>query len=364
MLTQKHDHANYWPGKMYLPKRRVTQSTIKHHRGHAVSVIVGMLIMVLIVVGTATVIYAYAGNSIGKLSSSSNNLIANSGSAITEQVKIELQHIQPDIEWTDTIVCLALTVQFTDRVHAFTVSTSCVDQPFAIHLDEATDLGNIRFYLTLSGGLFSNPVDSWLESVSSAPANQATSATFWLNIASGIPASSAITVYMDFQSTSIDFDGVIAGEAPRVLSPTYGQFDNGAQVSLYYNNGGTVSNLNVANGGTVSVSSQPNPYGATTSVVSLTGPGSTTTSSETVAWINTPLIGDNFIAEGWVNIATNLNGLFAVRGSSSSSTTNYMIGDGWSADAASITYRERDNEYIASRRWIAIDWLVLESGDS
>jgi hypothetical protein len=98
---------------------------------------------------------------------------------------------------------------------------------------EAPDLGNIRFFGTLSNGIFSSPISSWLEHVSSSPANQATSASFWLNLQTGIAALASMTVYMTFTGTSTEFDGSIAGEAPQ-LSTSYGTYDNGANVfSLY-----------------------------------------------------------------------------------------------------------------------------------
>ncbi len=92
------------------------------------------------------------------------------------------------------------------------------------------------------------------------------------------------------------------------------------------------------NGGTLANSAQTNPYGGTSGVFTLTGKGSTGTSSETVAWYTSPVVGDLFVVEGWVNIDTNLNGLFAVRGSSSSTTTNYILGDGWTGDESSMAY--------------------------
>ena len=88
VLNQKHDNSNDRLGEMKLLKGRATRNTTKYHGRRAVSVIVGALIMVIIVVATATVIFAYANNSFANLSSSSNNLFANSGNALEEQFKI------------------------------------------------------------------------------------------------------------------------------------------------------------------------------------------------------------------------------------------------------------------------------------
>jgi hypothetical protein len=43
---------------------------------------------------------------------------------------------------------------------------------------------------------------------------------------------------MAFLPTSTEFDGIVAGEAPE-LSPTYGQYDNGANVFAQYGGGGS-----------------------------------------------------------------------------------------------------------------------------
>ncbi|MGH2639354.1 MAG: hypothetical protein ACRDF4_08760, partial [Rhabdochlamydiaceae bacterium] len=53
-------------------------------------------------------------------------------------------------------------------------------------------------------------------------------------------------------------------------------------------------------------------------------------------------------AEGWINVSPNLNGLFAVRGASSSTTTNYLLGGGWSGDASSITYESGTTNNLLS----------------
>jgi len=201
---------------------------------------------------------------------------------------------------------------------------------FSSYLDNPVD--NLLFF-DYSG----NSLNAWLANGTS---NTYTNGLVWLKLnSSGIAALSSITVYMGFYATGtnhLSSSGPF-GEAPQLTS-TYGQYDDGSKVFLYYNNGQSTAGLNVANGGTVSTSSQANPYGGTTGTLSLTGKGSTSSSSETVAWYNSPVVGDNFIAEGWINIGTNQNGLYAVRGSSSSTTTNYLLGDGWANSAASVVY--------------------------
>jgi hypothetical protein len=98
---------------------------------------------------------------------------------------------------------------------------------------ESTDLQNIEFFYA-NGTL----IPSWLESGNS---NNATNTVYWLSIANGIPANSTVTVYMGFASPSTNlFNNQTTGEAPQ-LSPTYGEYDDGANVfTSYWNFAGTV----------------------------------------------------------------------------------------------------------------------------
>ncbi len=70
-------------------------------------------------------------------------------------------------------------------------------------------------------------IPSWLENYTS------THAIWWIKVGS-IPASSSITVYMGFASNSTNlFNNKTIGEAPQ-LSPTYAEYDDGANVFLSY----------------------------------------------------------------------------------------------------------------------------------
>ena len=71
---------------------------------------------------------------------------------------------------------------------------------------------------------------------------------------------SSNTIYMGFyaKGTSHLSSSRPFGEAPQ-LSSTYGQYDDGANVFLYYNDGVSTSGLSVTNGGTLSTSAQANP---------------------------------------------------------------------------------------------------------
>ena len=95
---------------------------------------------------------------------------------------------------------------------------------------EATNLGNIRFY---SG---QQELYSWCESNCSSSSS---SALFWIKLPNGIPAQQSVTVNMTFEPKTVNYDGVYAGEAPQ-LSPSYGEYDNGANVfNNYWNFSGT-----------------------------------------------------------------------------------------------------------------------------
>ena len=98
-------------------------------------------------------------------------------------------------------------------------------QSFAYTSNEATDLGNIRFYQG------STELYSWCESGCSSSSSNA---VFWINIPSGISAGGTATVNMYFLSNTVEYDDVFAGEAPG-LSHSYAEYDNGASTfgSLY-----------------------------------------------------------------------------------------------------------------------------------
>ncbi|MEM0124622.1 MAG: hypothetical protein QXF41_03735, partial [Candidatus Micrarchaeaceae archaeon] len=91
---------------------------------------------------------------------------------------------------------------------------------------EAANLDNIEFF-------YQNwqVIPSWLESGASSDSTQT---IYWLKLSDSIPADSSITVYMGFAATSTNlFNGNTVGEAPG-LSPTYGEYDDGAEVFNYY----------------------------------------------------------------------------------------------------------------------------------
>ncbi len=199
----------------------------------------------MITILLSTIILAFATTALGSSSVNFSNLVSGANNSLNTQLVIE----QVTFPQTTTISYVVISITNTQSL----ATPSPFQQQVTINPSlyttlEAADLGNIRFYMSFSNSAFSGPVDSWLESVSSTPANTATSATFWLNVASGIPASSKISVYLVFLSTGTEFDGVIAGEAPQ-LSTTFGQYDNGQNVFSVYG-GAAWTGFSVEGGGT------------------------------------------------------------------------------------------------------------------
>ncbi|MGC8533131.1 MAG: DUF2341 domain-containing protein [Candidatus Parvarchaeum sp.] len=93
---------------------------------------------------------------------------------------------------------------------------------------EAPNLDNIEFFYP-NGTI----IPSWLENGSRSSEN----AVYWLKIGS-IPANSSINAFIGFASTNLNlFNGKTVGEAPQ-LSPTYGEYDDGANVFIHYGGGG------------------------------------------------------------------------------------------------------------------------------
>ena len=194
---------------------------------------------------------------------------------------------------------------------------------------EASNLQNVEFFYP-NGTV----IPSWLESGNS---NTATNTIYWLNISGGIPADTKFRIFMGFATTSTNlFNKVSTGEAPQ-LSSTYAEYDDGTHVFDFYSLG-NLSQYSIMNGGKLSLVNQTTPYSQNAPVLSLSGPGSTAISQETVAWLKKPYAGNNVIIEGWINISANDNAMFAARGASATTDTNYLLGSGWSGAQAVIAY--------------------------
>jgi len=193
--------------------------------------------MLIVVLAVASIIFVYSSTSLSSFGSGLSNLLTNQGNSLAEQMSVE-QVVFNLTSGPPPYVPLTITNSQISASPAPFQQSVTIDPALYTSI-EATDLGNVRFFTTFSANTFSGQIDSWLESFSgSITPNTATSALFWLNLPSGIGASTAITIYMVFEPTSTGFDGSIAGEAPE-LSTTYGVHDNGANVFTLYGGGGS-----------------------------------------------------------------------------------------------------------------------------
>ncbi|MCL4376387.1 hypothetical protein M1558_02760 [Candidatus Parvarchaeota archaeon] len=96
-----------------------------------------------------------------------------------------------------------------------------------INLAAGHEFQNVEFFNTTNGSV----IDSWLESYNSKYA------IFWIKLPNGIPANTNLTdIAIGFVSNTTSlFNNKTTGEAPQ-LSPTYAEYDDGANVFNYYEN--------------------------------------------------------------------------------------------------------------------------------
>ncbi|MHB2037265.1 MAG: archaellin/type IV pilin N-terminal domain-containing protein [Nitrososphaerales archaeon] len=283
----------------------------KQRKRKAISEIISTLLVILITISLGITVLAFSSSQLDNLSSSFLGLVSGSGQSISNNMVVEQVQFGSSL-----FVPISITNSQTSTTAAPFQQVIIINPSLYTTL-EAQDLGNIRFYSTLSGKTFSGPIDSWLEYVSSTPANTATTATFWLNLPNGIAGSTSINIYMTFLSTSTEFDGRVAGEAPQ-LSSTYGQYDNGANVFNFYDNfvGTSLSSKWQApiasSGGTVSVNN-----GITFSVASSSDYVFLPTAS-TIAY---PQVSEMLFDPG----GTSTVGIYPTLGETTSTTTSNWI---------------------------------------
>jgi hypothetical protein len=167
-------------------------------------------------------------------------------------------------------------------------------QSSAYTVNEASDLGNIRFY---QGG---QELYSWCESgCTSASSN----AVFWINLPSGIGASSSIALNMYFLTNTVEYDGVYAGECPTCNS-IYAKYDNGGKVFNFYDN--FAGNSGLSSAWTVSQDAYTVSNGLT-----ITQTGSGTPGGGTPGYIATSAysIGSPFMTMDWYGSFPNTNNI-------------------------------------------------------
>jgi len=174
---------------------------------------------------------------------------------------------------------------------------------------ENYNLGNIRFYQG------STELYSWCESGCS---NTSSNAVFWIKLPNGINKNSNTIINMTFEQKSTNYDGNYTGEAPQ-LSPTYGEYDNGANVFNFYDDfkGTTLSSVwTVPSGSNYQVNNGfiATPSGGSTTAVY--NPNIQETSSIIVEWClnmsSTPSYPINHLFLNYYSFRSNMHWLEAL----------------------------------------------------
>ena len=196
--------------------------------------------------------------------------------------------------------------------------------PATYSANEATNLGNIRFCADVT---CATPLNAWLESCSSTcstSGSTSTSATAWVKLTTSIAGGGGtLTIFMVFEPTSTNFDGVYWGEFPSATS-TYGQYDNGANVFLAYANGNTaISSFTVAAGYTLAQATGVTFGSSTIHAIKSTGSGT----FGNIAWaLNTAIPNQGLVVEGVMQHIDTGNDVMSSGLTDSASSSNNAIG--------------------------------------
>ena len=223
-----------------------------------------------------------------------------------------------------------------------------------------SSLSNLRF---VYNGQF---VPAWLESINNG------TATIWIKMPVSIAANSSITLNL-YANSNLNFDGVYWGEAPQ-LSPTYGQYDNGASVfPTFYQNfagttcpsGWTCSGVTINNGISIPYSS----YAITTTKYGLNAnqildfygsfPTATSTANAGLGYtLSSSAVSSSTAIQTWIEINTYLwsNGYaggLADQGSKWSYTSAMATGTHiwsiyWASSASASFYYDYGSAYIVT----------------
>jgi len=212
-------------------------SRLRKKRKRAISEVIATLLLLVMTIGIGVIIFAFASLGMNTAGLGFLNLISLGNDQLAQHLVAEQTYVGSP----QTVTYLPIMIT-NSRATPTPVpfQQTFTFNPSSYSSYEAADLGNIRFFASFGSNSFSSPLYSWLESFSGNPVPRlATSATFWLNLQSSIGASSSITIYMVFEPATTEFDGITAGESP-LISPSFAQYDNGANVFLVYNNGGSL----------------------------------------------------------------------------------------------------------------------------
>ena len=105
---------------------------------------------------------------------------------------------------------------------------------------EASNLDNIEFFYGNGTVVPSWMLGNYINPHQATNLTNSSETAYWLKLVNGIPANSAITIYMGFASVGSDIlNATATGENP-ILSPTYAEYDDGFNVfDKYWNFNGT-----------------------------------------------------------------------------------------------------------------------------
>lgn len=189
---------------------------------------------------------------------------------------------------------------------------------------------NVRFYNSTSAiGKASGygVLPAWIETNDT---NSASSSNIWINMSgTKIPATSSVKIYMGFLPKTVSWNSYL-GLNPT-LSNTYGKYDNGADVFLYYNNGLSLmplSHTGSGGSGPSTTTTAPSPYthaitGSvkggnadastwTTNGINLTSNPSLTLPNSYIAQMRVYLTGSNALTDLLTNVQSITKGQFYV----------------------------------------------------
>jgi len=193
-----------------------------------------------------------------------------------------------------------------------------------------SDCSNVRFYNSTSAiGKASGygVLPAWIETNDT---NSASSSNIWINMSgTKIPATSSVKIYMGFLPKTVSWNSYL-GLNPTLSNP-YGEYDNGADVFLYYNNGLSLmplSHTGSGGSGPSTTTTAPSPYthaitGSvnggnadastwTTNGINLTSNPSFTLPNSYIAQMRVYLTGSNALTDLLTNVQNIIKGQFYV----------------------------------------------------
>jgi len=282
---------------------------------------------------------------------------ANSNAVLSYSYQTKTSSISPKIVYNNsTIPYVKITIYNSQTVSTGNNFQMLVKVNWLEYKDYLNgNCSNVRFYNTTSAlGKTSGygVLPAWIETNDT---NTSTSSNVWINMKGTIiPASGSVNIYMAFLPKSVSWNAYL-GLNPT-LSSTYGQFDNGANVFLYYNNGLNLMPLiNKGTGGTgpATTNSAPSPFkyaitgsvnGGTADANTWTTNGITSSSSPSfnlptsyIAQMKVYLSGSSALTDLLTNVQNIVTGQFYVFRFDTRSNTGYNDGIGYYSSGATIT---------------------------